>query len=50
VSQSTIARGSGGVNANGQRPVDDAGDKSGTVVDGRRDGCGQPGGELGTTC
>jgi hypothetical protein len=49
VSPCTIARGSGGVNGSATRPVDDAGDKSGRVVDGRMDGCGQPGGRLGTT-
>ena len=49
VSSSTMACGFGGVNANRIWPVDDAGDKSGTAVDGRRDGCGQLGGGLGTT-
>src|SRR5687768_4757654 len=48
VSSSTIACGFRGVNANAYRPVDDAGDKSGALVDGRRTGCGQPGGRLGT--
>jgi hypothetical protein len=49
VSSSTMACGFGGVNANVSRPVDDLGDNSGTLVDGRGAGCGQPGGCLGTS-
>ena len=49
MSPCTIARASGGVNGRAPQPVDDAGDKSGRIVDDRMDGCGQGGGELGTT-